>query len=158
MVQFALSHYAEIRGKRASHNCLKFERVAAMLECLFCGKPLPRTREKGHREREYCSDLCRQRAWRAMNKNKHNLDRIMKTASERRWNAIDQEIHRETWQDELETTNKLLKFMLEDLKLKEERIEILEKAIAFLEDRLTSKEAEIVRLNVLLESQAKRKR
>lgn len=129
-----------------------------MLECLYCGKPLPRSREKGHREREYCNDLCRKRAWRAKNKDKHRLDRIIREAHERMWNAIEQGAHRETWQDELDTTNKLLTHMFEEQESLRILIQGLKHEIAFLQDRLADKDAEITRLTVLLEGQAKRRR
>ncbi len=64
-----------------------------MGECLHCGKALPHRKERGHREREYCSDACRQRANRARNKHKHNLDRIIKESDERIYNAIYQNVH-----------------------------------------------------------------
>ena len=86
-----------------------------MRECLQCGKPLPRRKEKGHREREYCSDVCRKRASRARNKGKHVLDRILHETSERMWNAMYQDIHRESWQDDLEHKEELVKLLLEQI-------------------------------------------
>ena len=136
-----------------------------MRECLQCGKPLPRTKEKGHREREYCSDVCRQRAWRQRNKWKHDLGRIIQASNERMWNAIDQHVHREHWQDELEQQEKLLelqdKRFIQIHKLLEESEEenrILQAEIQWLKDQLAEKEAEIVRVATLLESQSNRKR
>lgn len=72
----------------------------------ICGKAIPRPpkgpQERGHREREYCSDKCRQRASRQRNKHKHNIDRIKQEMDERLYNAVYQDVHRAIWQDELE--------------------------------------------------------
>ena len=128
-----------------------------MRECLQCGKPLPRRIEAGHRERQYCSDRCRQRACRARNKEKHNLNRIIHEASERLWSAVEQQVRRESWQDDLERKDKLLRQAHQELAYLEEQNSLLQQQIVFLENLLADKEAEIVRLNTLLEGQAKRK-
>jgi hypothetical protein len=129
-----------------------------MRECLGCGKPLPRRKERGHREREYCSDLCRQQAWRARNKDKHNLDRMMRESQERFWTKVHQEIHRETWQDELEHDDKLIKGLLEDLQFLEAQNKLQQLVIESLENKITENEAEIVYLKTLLEGQSKQRR
>ena len=67
-----------------------------------CGEVIPRRKERGHREREYCSNKCRQAAYRLRHKEKHDLSRIEREMNERICNAVYQNIHRETWQDELE--------------------------------------------------------
>ncbi|MGH2481301.1 MAG: hypothetical protein ACRDHW_16735 [Ktedonobacteraceae bacterium] len=115
-----------------------------------------RRKERGHREREYYSDACRKRAYRARNKGKHDLSRIMQEASERFYLKLYQDVHRETWQDELEQLQKdrarrddLLLGVLEDKSH-------LRASIAVLEEQLAEKDAEIVRLTTLLEGQAKR--
>jgi hypothetical protein len=80
-----------------------------MQECLRYGKLLPRAKEKGHRERKYCSDVCRQRACRERNKWKHDLNSILQAANKRMWNAIiDQQVNREYGQDDLEQQEKRL--------------------------------------------------
>lgn len=129
-----------------------------MLECSQCGKVIPHRREKGHREREYCSDLCRKRAWRTRNKSKHRIDRIVQDAQERMWNKIDQDIHRETWQDDIEKLEKERGVMRQENNYLWRCKEQLEQQLQFTQDLLADKEAEIVRLTVLLEGQAKRKR
>lgn len=77
---------------------------AAMRSCI-CGKALPRRAKTGGREREWCSDVWRQRACWARNKEKralqHTLEEIVHKELEQRWNQIEQEYHRETWQDDL---------------------------------------------------------
>jgi chromosome segregation ATPase len=118
-------------------------------ECLACGKLLP-PRKKGYREREYCSDVCRQRASRKRNKWKHDLDRIQREANERHWNALDQSIHRETWQDELKRLDELNSLYGKRIQDLISRNNALERYIESLEEQLADKEAEIVRLNVLL--------
>src|ERR1700692_1432281 len=98
-----------------------------MYACLQCGKLLPPRKERGHREREYCNDLCRQRASRARNKGKHDLKRLQREAEERRWNAIEQDIHREDWQDRLELNTKIITGLLEENQQMREYIACLEK-------------------------------
>lgn len=89
----------------------------------------------------------------------------MKDAFERQWNAIAQDVHRESWQDDLEHKEKqvtLLLDMLTKARNEHEYLEVynnvLELEIQSLKDRLADKEAEIVRLMILLENQAKKKR
>lgn len=119
---------------------------------------------KRPREKLYFSGACRQRACRARNKDRHNLDRIMQAANERFYLEIYQDIHRETWGDELKEAQErlgayekdkkrrddLLLGLLEDQRHQEEYIAILEKQVA-------EKEAEIVRLTMLLESSSKKR-
>ncbi len=147
------------------YNCLITAGQRTMKECLSCGKPIPRRREKGHREREYCSNICRQRAYRQRNRWKHNLDRIRKEAKERMWNALEQTSHRETWQDELEQSEKQREQSEKQLEKQHDWIEYLTNFNEQLQweeiklrNRLADKEAEIVRLTILLEGQAKKKR
>ncbi len=114
-----------------------------MQKCLQCGKLLPRAKEKGHREREYCSGVCRQRACRERNKWKHDLNRIIQAANERMWNAIvDQQVHREHGQDDLEQQEKLLELqgkrfiqMHKLLEESEEEKRILQAEIQWLKDQ-----------------------
>lgn len=135
-----------------------------MRACLQCGKVLPRHQEKGHREREYCSAVCRQRAWRARNQDKHNFDRIMQQAQERFVNAAYQEAHSETWQHELKLNEMIIGALHMQIELQEGRISLLEgdlesaeldKRLLSLEverlkDQLAEAEVEIARLNALL--------
>jgi hypothetical protein len=123
----------------------------------ICGESIPRRKEQGHREREYCSDRCRKRAWRARNKEKHNLERITREWKERFYNAVDQEIHRETWQDELEKQESLIHSLLLETKYLREMNNVQELVMQGLKEELAEKEAEIARLNTLLEYQAKRR-
>ena len=140
--------------------------VGAMMRYCVCGKAILRRGEKGHREREYCSDRCRQRACRARNKSKHDLDRLQKEASARYWTMIHQDVHRETWQDELEAQEKrineqsdLISDLIDEVNFYRDATENLLTSIDFLNEQLAEKEVEIVRLSMLLDAQSmKRKR
>jgi hypothetical protein len=135
----------------------------------ICGKPIVyrsrQEKERGHREREYCSDRCRQRACRERNKGKHDLDRIRREAQERWWLSIEQSVRPDMRQIELDLKNKMLEMQnmfLNSADTRIEHIELLNRIqqmeIADLKDQLAEKEAEIVRLNILLEAQTKKKR
>lgn len=130
----------------------------------ICGKVILRRNERGHREREYCSDTCRQRACRIRNKHKHDLDRISHEAMEREWNAIEQHIHRESWQDDLERSRQLLLYSHQELEqeriateIAEARNKLFELELSLLREQLANKEAEITHLKVLLGNQVKRR-
>ncbi len=73
------------------------------------------------------------------------------------WNAVEQHVHRETWQDDLERKDKLLSQVSKELVYIAEQNELLQLEVEFLKDQIAEKDAEIARLNVLLEGQAKRK-
>jgi hypothetical protein len=126
--------------------------------CLECGKPLPPRKERGHRERDYCSDVCRQRAWRKRSKPERDLERARTEALRRMWDATEQHIHHETWQDDLASNEKLIKLLLDEIAELRRHSAILLRCIESLENDVADKEAEIVRLTILLETQAKRKR
>jgi hypothetical protein len=132
------------------------ESGAHMRYC-FCGKPIPRRKKKGGREKEYCCDAHRQQACRARNKDKHDLDRIRREADERFWNKIYQDVHRENWQDRLEEQDKYISQSHKYEIFLQEQNNVLREYIKTLEKQLADKEAEIVRLTVLLEG-PKRKR
>ena len=53
------------------------------LRYCICGKVLLPSKQKGHREREYCSEAYHQRACWARNKQKRELDCIKQEADER---------------------------------------------------------------------------
>lgn len=134
-----------------------------MRECI-CGKVILRRKEKGHREREYCSDACRQRACRERNRSKRTIEQIKKRSEELWLEKIEQEFHREIWQDELQLNEQYIKKLEADN-------QALEVELAFhrevtecervqnrrLQDLLAEKEAEIARLTFLLEHPSKRK-
>lgn len=128
-----------------------------------CGRRIPY--QKRPREKIYSSDACRQRACRKRKKDRHDLARIMREADERFYLKLYQDIHRESWQDELELLRQqhaadekekarrddFVSGILEDQALLREYITMLEKDLA-------EKEAEIVRLNMLLEGLKKKSR
>lgn len=135
-----------------------------MYECLVCGKVLPRKEEKGHREREYCSSACRRRAYRKRNRWRYNLTRARQEARVRMINSIDQDIHRETWQDELERANKRLEQQEEEIAYLQNENDYLQLQLQMRDDwidaltnQIAEKEAEIVRLIMLLDQQSKRR-
>jgi len=127
-----------------------------MYYCI-CGQPLPPRAKGGHREREYCSDKCRQRACRQRNKGKHDLDRINREMSERIANAVYQNIHRESWQDELERKESLIASLLQDLKYTHNMNEILQIDNDLLREQLADQAEEITRLTLLLDAQSKKR-
>src|SRR5690242_219702 len=98
----------------------------------ICGATIPRRQKKGGREKEYCSDKCRQRACRQRNKVKHNLDRARREAEERMWSRIEQNVHRETWQDDLEKQGRLIKSLLQDLEYTNQENDALRVDLDFL--------------------------
>lgn len=132
-------------------------------ECLCgCGRIIPY--QKRPREKMYFSDACRQRACRARNKGQHDLARIRREADERFYLKLYQDIHREAWQDELEEAQKRLAVYEKDHAHRDDLLlgiledqKHLRAYIASLEKQLAEKEAEIIRLNMLLEGPSKKK-
>lgn len=128
-----------------------------MRECLECGKGIPFRKERGHREREYCSDKCRQRACRARKKPRRSLDQIIAEAHARMWDKVEQDFRRETWQDDLKAAQEREEMIYRWWKEESDENDRLQARIELLEYLLAEKDAEITRLNYLLESQARRK-
>lgn len=126
-----------------------------MRECI-CGKAIVRRKERGGREREYCCDKCRQQAYRERHKRKLSMRRAIHESSIRMIDKIDQEIRRESWQDDLERKDQIIQGLLKDLDYNNDLYKLQESIIDGLEHRLANAEAEIVRLNTLLDSQSKR--
>lgn len=135
------------------------------IECACgCGRII-QGRKKTPRERIYYSPACRQRASRARNKDTHDRERIMQAAFERQWNAIEQDVRRESWQDALafqehlvirrEKEIKALELELEMAKLK---TALLEEEMKLIKDDLAEKDAEIIRLTTLLNAPSRKTR
>ncbi len=119
---------------------------------------------KTPRERRYYSDACRQRASRARNEGKHDRECIMQAAFEREWNAIEQNVHREYWQDELKWKGQVIDRREKEIAHLEWKIEatevqrtIYEEEVKLLKFQLAEREAEIVRLTILLDATSKRR-
>jgi len=72
------------------------------------------------------------------------------------WNALDQTIHRESWQDELEHQKQLIVHLLEELTFREEINTALVQHVESLENRLAEKEGEIAYWKTVLERQSKK--
>jgi len=68
----------------------------------------------------------------------------------------DQEIHHESWQDELESRQRTIEILLDDLSFHDKTIDDLRFHVGVLESHLADAKAEIVRLNALLDSQSKK--
>lgn len=133
-------------------------------EC-WCGCGRLIEYHKRPREKRYYSAACRQRACRARNKVIHDTERIIQAALERQWNAIEQDVRRENWQDDLAYRDEHIERQgLTIAKLEWERdaadlkVKLVEEENTFLKNQLADKEAEIVRLKTLLEFQGKRKK
>jgi hypothetical protein len=127
--------------------------------CLWCGGYIVPPKKKVPRKKIYCSDVCRQRACRARNKWKSVNDYI--------WEI--RELKRELkYHASQEKTYKLLadvrSEIIEDYEKKiakytEEGLETYDKYILSVKDDIIAeKDAEIVRLNFLLEHPSKKKR
>ena len=136
-----------------------------MRECVACGMGLPIRRERGHREREYCSERCRQRACRERNAARRERDQLKRKADERAWNELQRELDcigypPRAWQVELWLKDVQLEQMKKRIQGQDELIEMLKesRSDAWLWNLLAEKEAEIVRLQTLLESTARKRR
>ena len=142
-----------------------------MRTCAYCARPLARRKERGHREREYCSDTCRQRASRQRNKDKHDLARIWQQAEERMANSIAQDIQREGWQDErhllqtaldlanhqqalLECENAMLRTQLDFL---EQDYEMVQTKITLLREGIANQTEELTQAHYLLDHPSRTK-
>jgi len=134
-----------------------------MYACVECGKQLPPRAKGGHREREYCSDRCRQRAYRKQKKESLQIEQLINGSY-----AIptsDPHVTRDHWRFErggLLQRCKLLEaernVAQAEAKFLQHRNDSLEDSLRGMQVLLESKEEEIIRLTVLLESQSKRKR
>jgi hypothetical protein len=126
----------------------------ALKTCRGCHKLLPPRvprQDRGHREREYCKPACRQRAYRERRKQRQAIDQHPQSV------ALMGQM--------LDMQHELLDMVASqrdqargELDYQETMERALRLEIALLYDHLAEKEAEIVRLNILLEHGAKRKR
>jgi chromosome segregation ATPase len=132
-----------------------------MRECKYCGKMIARRKQKGGREREYCNDVCRQMAYRARHPEKRYIVHAMRRIRRDQWKK---DPHLMPWQEELAAANERIKHLKSDNFFLEMQYDSLsrdlfnrDKEIAHLRWQLGNAQAEIVRLNVLLDGQSKRK-
>jgi hypothetical protein len=134
-----------------------------MYACLECGVRLPTRAEGGHREREYCSSRCRQRAYRKQKKQSQEIERLIQGTH---WlPAPDPLVTRDRWRFERESLLQRCQLLEAERNAAQSEVKVLgnertllEGSLHRLESLLADKEAEIIRLNVLLESQARRTR
>lgn len=146
-----------------------------MHACLTCEKELPRPKEKGHREREYCSDVCRQRAYRQRSKEKQDVARSQRAleiarneAETRRLNAQDHQFFGDVHK-QLSYWGRRADQLREELYAKDDEIARLYRALGELEKtkelfyrgmvdcnaELAAKDVEIAHLKDLLDRRAK---
>ncbi|GCE32194.1 hypothetical protein KDA_76780 [Dictyobacter alpinus] len=136
-----------------------------------CGKVIARRKGHGGREREYCSDRCRQQACRARHKDDRTAEKRQQRIDEIIYTTVFQDVHKTTWQVELELqawliTNQQeqIEKLTEQLDATHHEIDIFKLELGIersqqsrLKDHLADKEAEIVRLTALLDFQSRRK-
>jgi hypothetical protein len=134
-----------------------------MYACLECGQRLPPRSKGGHRERNYCSTTCRQRAYRTARKQKQESDRLIEGVY-----ALPEKdplVSRDAWRSErARLLHKINLLELERTSAESEvqmlttRNKQLEAMTRNLEQLLADSDSEIIRLTMLLDSQSKRKR
>jgi hypothetical protein len=123
-----------------------------------CGHSLPPRKERGHRDREYCSNACRQRAFYQRNKERHRMDKIVASAKERMYNAVFQEVFREKWQDELLSQQKYIDVLLADIARLETKVYLLTCEVGELYEQVATKSGEVAFLQKLLDDKAKKRK
>lgn len=131
-----------------------------------CTNTLPRhKRGSGHRPREYCAPACRQRAWRAKNKDKHTTKARLDQMYRRHWWRLEQErideermLNRETWKRERREMLLKMKDLEDDRDYYNKRFREQLRENLELEVKLDEKDEEIARLQYLLDEGSKRKR
>lgn len=133
-----------------------------MYACLECGVRLPPRAKGGHREREYCSDRCRQRAYRKQKKQAQEIERLITGAH--RLPTPDPQVTRDYWRFERSSLLQRCKLLeserdvaRSEIKVLEGEKRMLEESLHGLEYLLADKDGEIARLTVLLDSYGKRK-
>jgi len=131
--------------------------------CVECGVRLPPRAKGGHREREYCSSRCRQRAYRKQKKERLQLEQLI--GGSYAIPTSDTHETRDRWRFEragLLQRCKLLEAERNTAQAEatflQHRNDSLEENLRGMHVLLESKEEEIIRLTVLLDSQSKRKR
>jgi hypothetical protein len=125
-----------------------------MYACLECEKRLPPRAKGGHREREYCSSRCRQRAYRKQKKQSQEIEHLIKGV----YALPDPQATRDRWRFERAGLLQQYKLLEAQCNVAQAEIRVLENKNTMLQDLLADKEAEMVRLTVLLESQGKHTR
>ena len=125
-----------------------------MYACLQCGMQLPPRAKGGHREREYCSDRCRQSAYRANKKQIQERERIIQDIYGL---PPDPQARRDEWRSKRPRLLQACKLIESERNVAQAEAQVLKDHLQMLQSLLADKEAEIVRLQMLLEGQSKRK-
>src|SRR5258708_38364931 len=125
-----------------------------MYACLEGGRRLPPAAKGGHREREYCSSRCRQRAYR---KQKRQTQVIQQLIEGEYLFPSDRRVTRDQWRFEREGLVQRYKLLEAERNTAQAELKFLQSQMALLEDDLhlkryllAEKEAEIVRLQTWL--------
>jgi hypothetical protein len=133
----------------SNHNVtidtLSDARVKHVKTCATCGKPITQDYQ-GHREKVYCKPACRQKAYRDRRPFVIRIDSKRSDLEEQ----IDKQI--------IESLDTQIQGQEEYIQLMGEKCQSYETHIKYLEHQLAEKEVEIVRLTVLLEGQAGRRK
>lgn len=112
----------------------------------ICGEVILREKKKARREREYCSNKCRQKAYRERSKRKQEREQIIGPLPEG-------SIYLSLLEDE-KLKREILILQLETAEFGEQ---IYKRQIEIMQEKEAEREAEIIRLTKLLESQARRR-
>jgi hypothetical protein len=123
----------------------------------ICGKAILRQKERSRREREYCSDKCRQKAYRERKKKTFDSERFKRKADEffARSYVPDEFSYLGMLLGEIEEKDRLIASLKLELDELEERYKL---ELEGWQAGEGEKEAEIARLTTLLESQARKHR
>jgi hypothetical protein len=130
-------------------------------ECAYCGKPIIARRRKGGREREYCNESCRQLAYQVRHPEKVYAHRIISRIRPQRWKEDPRLL---PWQEELDAAHTRIDQLNGQILDLESSNSLLRLDLYFRDQEVTRLRwllaevtGEIARLNILLESQSKRK-
>jgi hypothetical protein len=98
-----------------------------MYACLECGERLPPRAKGGHREREYCSDKCRQRAYRKQQKQEQEIERLIQGAY--RLPDPDPRVTRDRWRMERASLLQRCQLLEAERNVAQSEIKILEAVV-----------------------------
>jgi hypothetical protein len=129
---------------------------------------MPRRKRKGGQERQYCSGKCRQKAYRERNQDRFWIEKLIRESHRYPIGGVELALQMEV--NRLREENGQLRFELmmlseHELPAKQHEIDSLEGRLRYsilhadrLQDLIAERDAEIIRLNILLDSQSKKRR